>query len=307
MFIHVNIKKKKIFIYNLGGIMKSKLMSCLFAVLAVFCLSSCYKIDKGKSITAVGSSSLQPLVETVAESFSNIHLKKFVLVQGGGSGTGLAQVQSGAVQIGNSDMFAEEKPGIGASKLVDHKICVVGIAPVVNKYANVKNLTLAQLRDIFSGRILRWKEVGGRDIPIVLINRASGSGTRLTFEKCIMNGEPSHVAQEQDSSGMVRQIVKSTPGAISYLAFSYISQDVVKLNIDGIEPTKENVAQGKWPIWSYEHMYTKGKPKPKSLTKEFLTYVTSSDVQNTIVKKLGYVPMTAMKVECNADGQVVEK
>jgi len=287
--------------------MKSKLMFFLFAILIVFCLSSCYKIDRGKSITAVGSSSLQPLAETTAESYSNLHMGKFVIVQGGGSGTGLSQVQSGSVQIGNSDVFAEEKPGIDASKLVDHKVCVTGIAVVVNKYANVKNLTLDQLKKIFSRKIFSWKQLGGRDIPIVPISRAPGSGTRLTFEKCVFGEEASIVAQEEESSGMVRQIVKDTPGAISYLAFSYISKDMVKLSIDGIKPTAESVAQGKWPIWSYEHMYTKGQPKSKSLMKQYLDYVTSSEVQNTLVKKLGYIPMTAMKVERDADGKIVNK
>ncbi|MDR1012766.1 MAG: phosphate ABC transporter substrate-binding protein PstS family protein [Lactobacillales bacterium] len=289
------------------GLMKLKIIFVLFAVLSVFCLSSCTKIDKGESITAVGSSALQPFAETAAESFSNNHLRKFINVQGGGSGTGLSQVLSGAVQIGNSDMFAEEKSGINASKLVDHKICVVGIAPVVNKYIKIKNVTSAQLEDIFLGKILNWQEIAGRNLPIVLINRAAGSGTRLTFEKCILEGKESKIAQEQDSSGMVRQIVQDTPGAISYLAFSYIPEDMVKLSIDGIKPTAENVAQGRWPIWSYEHMYTKGQPKPKSLTKQYLDYVTSYEVQNTLVKKLGYIPMTAMKIERNADGKIMKK
>ncbi|MDR1521544.1 MAG: phosphate ABC transporter substrate-binding protein PstS family protein [Streptococcaceae bacterium] len=285
--------------------MKLERISFLFVLISIFFLSGCTKIDKDKSITAVGSSALQPFVETVAESFSNLHLGKFINVQGGGSGTGLSQVLSGAVQIGNSDMFAEEKQGIDASKLVDHKVCVVGIAPVINKYANVKNVTSAQLRDIFLGRIFNWKKVGGRDLPIVLVNRASGSGTRLTFEKCVLEGQSSKIAQEQDSSGMVRQIVQDTPGAISYLAFSYIPKNMIRLTIDGIKPTKKNVAQGKWPIFSYEHMYTKGKPK--SLTKEFLNYIISSKVQNTLVKKLGYIPITAMKVERDVDGQIVNK
>ncbi|MDR0690685.1 MAG: phosphate ABC transporter substrate-binding protein PstS family protein [Streptococcaceae bacterium] len=287
--------------------MKPKLISFLFAVLSVFCLSGCYKIDKGESITAVGSSSLQPLAEVTSERFSSLHMGKFVIVQGGGSGTGLSQVQFGAVEIGNSDVFAEEKSSIDASQLVDHKVCVTGIAVVVNKYTNVKNLTLAQLKKIFSRKVWSWKKLGGRDIPIVPIHRAPGSGTRLTFEKCVFGKEASILAQEEESSGMVRQIVQDTPGAISYLAFSYIPEDMVKLSIDGIKPTAENVVQSRWPIWSYEHMYTKGQPKPKSLTKQYLDYVTSFKVQNTLVKKLGYIPMTAMKVDRDADGKIVKR
>ncbi len=260
-------------------------------------------IDRGESITAVGSSALQPLVETVAELYQAENPGKFVNVQGGGSGTGLSQVQVGAVEIGNSDLFAEERSGIDASLLVDHRVAAVGITPIVNKEIGVDNISLEDLKKIFLGEITNWQEVGGIDQPVVLLNRASGSGTRDTFEKWVLDGEISKQAQEQDSSGMVRQIVGDTPGAISYVAFSYVTEDVATLSIDGVEPTEENVTTNDWVIWSYEHMYTRGEPE--SLTKEFLDFVLSDEIQNTIVGELGYIPVSKMQVERDWEGNVV--
>lgn len=282
---------------------KSKLLLPIIGLTIL--LSGCSKwIDRGESITAVGSSALQPLVETVAESYQTENPGKFINVQGGGSGTGLSQVQSGAVDIGNSDLFAEEKSGIDASALVDHRVAVVGITPIVNKGVGVKDISMENLRKIFTGEITNWKEVGGKDQPVVILNRASGSGTRSTFEKWVLDGETAIRAQEQDSSGMVRQIVADTPGAISYVAFSYVTDDVATLSIDGVAPKDENVTTNKWTIWAYEHMYTKSQPK--ELTKEFLEYILSDDVQNNIIGALGYIPVSKMEVERDWEGNIVK-
>ncbi|EUJ25575.1 putative phosphate ABC transporter binding protein [Listeria floridensis FSL S10-1187] len=269
--------------------------------------------DKGKassgdskeisgSVTAVGSTALQPLVEAAGKQFQSENPKAQINVQGGGSGTGLTQVQQGAVEIGNSDVFAEEKDGVDASKLVDHKVAVVGMAPVANKDVGVDNLTKQQLIDIFTGKVKNWKDVGGKDEKITIINRAEGSGTRATFEKWALDGADTVKAQEQDSSGTVRKIVSETPGAISYLAFSYIDDSIVGLSVDGVKPDEKNVATNDWKIWSYEHMYTNGEPK--GVAKEFLKYMTSDSVQNDLVPQLGYQSIKQMKIERDAEGNV---
>ncbi|KAF1295778.1 phosphate ABC transporter substrate-binding protein [Enterococcus sp. JM4C] len=283
---------------------KNRIILALFGSLLL--LTGCSKwIDRGESITAVGSSALQPLVETVAEDYQAKNPGRFVNVQGGGSGTGLSQVQSGAVEIGNSDLFAEEKSGIDAEKLVDHKVAVVGIAPIVNKNIGLKDISLTDLRKVFLGEITNWKELGGADQTIVILNRAAGSGTRSTFEKWVLDGETAIKSQEQDSSGMVRQIVADTPGAISYTAFSYITDDVATLTVDGVAPTDENVTTNAWTIWAYEHMYTNGEAT--DLTKEFLDYILSDEIQEQIVGELGYIPVSKMAIERDWQGEIIEK
>lgn len=261
--------------------------------------------SKQVQIVAVGSTALQPLVESAKEQFVAKNPNYQITVQGGGSGTGLSQVASGSVQIGNSDVFAEEKDGVDASKLVDHQVAVVGMAPVVNKAIGVKNVTKDQLIAIFTGKVKNWQELGGKDQEIVVVNRASGSGTRATFEKWGLDGAKTIQAQEQDSSGTVKKIVSSTPGAISYLALSYIDDSLEALSLDGVAPTAENIETNDWPIWAYEHMYTKGKPTKE--IKKFLDYMVSDEVQEGLLKDLGFLPVTKMQVSRSADGQVTKK
>jgi len=226
----------------------------LVLALGIFAYQTRQVSHAGESITAVGSTALQPLVEAAGEEFSKDNPGIFVNVQGGGSGTGLSQIQQGAVSIGNSDLFASEQTGIKANKLVDHRVAVVGITPIINKQAGVNVLTSQQLQDIFTGKLTNWQQVGGHNQKIVVVNRTQGSGTRVTFEKWGLNRARSIASQEQDSSGTTRQIVATTPGAISYVSFSYADKSVVAPTMNQVKPTNENVKTNKWQKRSYEHM-----------------------------------------------------
>ena len=154
-----------------------------------------------EKITIVGSTALQPLAEAVANDYRTKYPQTSIIVQGGGSGTGLSQVQAGAVNIGSADIFADQQDGINANKLDDNIVAVSGIVPIVNEELGIKDLTMQQLQQIFMGQITNWQEVGGPDLPITVINRAHGSGTRVAFEQTVLKpGMQAVNAQEQDSN-----------------------------------------------------------------------------------------------------------
>lgn len=253
------------------------------------------------TITAAGSSALKPLADDAADSFLNDHPDVSITIDAGGSGEGLKQVSEGTVDIGNSDVAAEDKLDETAAKeLVDHQVCVVTMAPIVNKdvaEAGVKSLTKEQLISIFTGKTTNWKDVGGPDENIVLVTRPESSGTRATFQKYALDGneEASNTSMETDDSGVLLTNVKSTNGAIGYVALSYLTGDagVETVAIDDVEPTLENTYSGKYSVWTFEHMYTKGEPN--EVTKAFLDYITG-DEYGTQMEKLGYGVASKMTV-----------
>ena len=253
------------------------------------------------TITAAGSSALKPLAVDAADSFLNDHPDVSITIDAGGSGEGLKQVSEGTVDIGNSDVAAEDKLDETAAKeLVDHQVCVVTMAPIVNKdvaEAGVKSLTKEQLISIFTRKTTNWKDVGGPDEDIVLVTRPESSGTRATFQKYALDGneEASNTSMETDDSGVLLTNVKSTNGAIGYVALSYLTGDagVETVAIDDVEPTLENTYSGKYPVWTFEHMYTKGEPN--EVTKAFLDYITG-DEYGAQMEKLGYGVASKMTV-----------
>lgn len=296
--------------------MKKQLFTGLIAGTALLTLAACGNStsankSSGSSaalsgkVIAGGSTALQPMAQQASTEFMAKNPNVQVTVQGGGSGVGLTQVAAGAFQIGNSDIFAEQKSGIDASKITDNKVAVVGFAPIVNKKVGVSNLTTAQLTDIFTGKVTNWKEVGGPDQKITVIGRTAGSGTRVNFDNLAIGGATEVNGPTQDASGSVVTMVGQTPGAISYVAFSYLetSKDITALSLNGVKPTNANVENNDWKVWSYEHMYTNAS-KTNAAEKAYISYVEND---KTDLKKLGYIATGDMKVERDANGTVTNK
>ena len=260
-------------------------------------------------VTYDGASSFQALVEAAAEEFMKKNQDVSVSGSGNGSGKGLTAVASGTVTIGNSDVFAETKLDADQVKdLEDHEVAVVGMGPVVSKNVKVDDLSLEQLKGIFSGKITNWKEVGGDDAEIVVLNRKAGSGTRATFEAAVFGKEANDFKgkAELDKSGDVQTQMSSTDNAISYLDFSHFDDSkFTAIKVEGVEPKSDNVLDDKFKIWATEHMYC--KKDADEATKAFLDFMLSDDVQGKLVEEQGFIPVSDMKVKKDADGKVTTK
>ena len=248
------------------------------------------------SVTASGSSALLPLAQAAAESFMKANPNCAVTVNGGGSGTGLTQVSNGAVDIGNSDVFASEKlDATAASSLIDHQVCTVTITPVVNKSLTVSNLTTQQLTDIFTAKVKNWKDVGGPDLPIILVTRPDASGTRALFKTWAIKGasEAHNASLETDDSGTLLQTIQNNPGAIGYVSLAYLvsNTNVKTVSLDGVVPSLENTYSGKYLVWGYEHMYTKGAGS--AAAQAFIAYMTGDKFSSNI-ETIGYGVMSKM-------------
>lgn len=241
------------------------------------------------AITAAGSTALLPLVKQAAVEYQSKHPDVKISVSGGGSRVGITQAAQKAVDLGDSDIPAANEPS-----LVDHQVAVVNFGVVVNPKSGVKNLTTAQIRDIFSGKVTNFKQVGGSDQAITIINRPRSSGTRAVFVKNLLGGqEPTESGLTQDSSGTVATMVAQTPGAISYVAIGYVKPgQQVAVSINGVAPTDPNVESGKYPYWSYEHIFTNGQPSAQAA--DFINYIKTD---SALLKQLHFIPVGAMKVK----------
>ncbi len=252
------------------------------------------------TVTASGSSALFPLADAAAVAFKEANPNVSVTINAGGSGTGLKDVAAGTVDIGNSDVYAEEKLEADvAAELVDHKACVISMTPVVSSAVAelVDDVTTEELTKIFTGEIKNWSEVGGPDSEIMLITRPTSSGTRALFKEHGIGGAEEIVGFETDDSGELLAKVSQSDCAIGYLALSYLvneTEGVSKLKVDGVEASLETTYDGTWGIWGYEHMYTKGEAE--GAVAAFLEYMMGEEFGQNI-EAMGYGVTAKMTVE----------
>ena len=275
-------------------------------ILAIVSLAApVFAASGGNSLQIKGSDTMVNLGQAWAESFNKKNPGVNVAVTGGGSGTGIAALISGTADIAECSRIMKEKEIQQAEKNgitpVEFKVALDGLAVVVNPNNPVSQLTIAQLRDIFTGKITNWKEVGGKDLEIVILSREVNSGTHVYFKEHVLRGGNEKGPEEfapsallMPSSQAIADEVAQNPNAIGYYGMGYISPKQKAIAVskgDGqsyIEPTMENVKSGKYPISRPLLMYTKGNPQ--GAVKQFIDYVLSDEGQE-IVKTIDFVPI----------------
>jgi phosphate transport system substrate-binding protein len=245
--------------------------------------------SKQQSINIAGSTTVQPLAERLAQVYTQEHPDVKIDVAGGGSSAGVKAAGEGTADIGNTSREVKDSELETYPDLEIFVIARDGIAIITHPDVPVEGLTRNQVREIYAGNITNWSEVGGEDVPITVVSREEGSGTRGAFEEMVMGDDGPAITGDaifQDSNGKVRTAVSSTPNSIGFLSFGYLDNSVQALQIDGVEPTETNAATGTYPVVRPLNMITNGEPK--GVVKAFVDFVLSAEGQK-IVTEEGYI------------------
>jgi len=232
------------------------------------------------SLTIAGSTSIQPFAEKLAEIYISINPKLIINVQGGGSTAGIKACREKAAQIGTSSRELHPDEG-NLTKIV---IAKDGIAVIVHPQNPVNDISIEQLRGIFSGEIRSWARLGWVDKPIYFVNREDGSGTRDAFETLVMQGqEISDEALVQDSNGSVREIIANNPQAIGYISFGIVNHQVKALAFNSIMPSLTTIKSNRYTL-TRPFIFVI-PPQPTALAKRFIDFVLSKEGQKILEKE----------------------
>ena len=243
--------------------------------------------DLSGSISMVGSTSMEKFANALSEVFMEKYPNVTVQAEFVGSGAGIEAVTNGSADIGNSsrNLTDEEK----ANGIAENIVAIDGIAVVVDPANTVADLTKQQLTDIYSGTVTNWSEVGGSDSPIVVVGREAGSGTRSAFEEILGLEDACAYSSELDSTGAVMARVASTPGAIGYVSLDVLDDTVKALNLEGTEPTAENIKAGSYFLSRPFVMATNGEISEQNELVQALFDFVYSDEGDAVIETVGLI------------------
>jgi phosphate transport system substrate-binding protein len=277
--------------------LKKASVLALVLALGVTALTGCGGGGQTASkVVVAGSTSVQPLSEELAAAFMAKNSDITVEVQGGGSGQAAVSLADGIANIGalSRDVKDEEKSTITK----EYVIAKDGVAVIVNTDVTVTDLSIAQIKDIFTGKIKNWKEVGGKDQAITVVSREEGSGTRGAFTELtgvmVKDSAGNEVdsttknAIVQPSTGAALQAVSSTPGAIGYVSMEALNNSVIALKVGGVSISKETVLDGTYAI-SRPFIYGV-TAEVSDAAQAFIDFVMSAEGQ-AVIEENGFIPV----------------
>lgn len=271
-----------------------KILSGLTIIMMCLVLSACStteaSVDKQKlsqKIRVNGSTSMEKLVNGLAEVIKEDYPNIVVEPQFTGSSAGIEALLIGSADIGTSSRgLKEEEKEKG---VVENIVAIDGVVIITHPSNVTVNLTTEQLVNIYNGTIRNWKEVGGKDQNIVVLGREAGSGTRGAFEEVLDVEDMCKYAQEINETGAVVAKVASIPGAIGYVSLDVVNATVKTLNVDGVSATEDNIKKGKYSIQRPFVMATKGEIAQQSQPVQEMFAFLDSEAGQKLIKTVGLI------------------
>ncbi len=249
-------------------------------------------------IAVKGSTTVQPIMQKAVEAFMAQNKGVSISISASGSGDGAKALIDGSTPLAmmsremkESEIKQAKDKGVNAKQILIAYDC---LTPVVHPSNPVKNLTLAQLKDIYTGKITDWKEVGGAAGPISVVSRDSSSGTFEYWNEHVLKKERVYArAQMQASNGAVAQVVAKQKSAIGYVGLAYTKNPGLKaLDVEGVKGSVENTLNGTYPVSRGLYLYTNGEPTGD--VAKLVNFILS-DAGQKIVAQVEYVPVKAAK------------
>lgn len=243
--------------------------------------------DLTGSITMAGSTSMEKFANALAESFMAANPGVTVTAEFTGSSAGVESVLAGSVDIGNSSRNLKDSEKENGA--VENIVAIDGIAVVVDKANTVASLSKEQLTQIYTGNVKNWSEVGGENMPIVVVGREAGSGTRSAFEEILAVEDACVYVNELDSTGAVMAKVASTPGAIGYVSLDVIDDTVTAVALDDTAPTAENIKSGSYFLSRPFVMATNGEIAAQSEAVQALFAYLATEEGKAVAEAVGLI------------------
>ncbi len=269
--------------------MKTLSILVIFLIQTISLTLPCF----AQKVVVEGSTTVLPIAQRAAEVYMQSEPQADISVRGGGSGVGIASLIDGTCDIADSSRPIKDteldKAVANGKSIKAHVIAMDGIAIIVHPSNNVNALSKRQVKDIYTGKISNWSQIGGGDQKAVVVSRDTSSGTFEAFMTLVLDGQKVRPdAIMQASNQAIASTVARTPGAIGYVGLGFLSSQVKALDIDGVSPSKETVLTGKYAIGRPLFMYTNGAPQ--GLAKGLIDFIKSEQGQK-LVDEEGFVAL----------------